>query len=147
MRQLRYGGGNHLDLMLKIGGVAEQNFDLSAPIHADIGQIGYVDLRDIYGTTARIARSAMRKLRENGLKVGLIRPITLWPFPNAPIQKAAKHAKAFLTVEMSMGQMVDDVRLAVNGQKPVSFYGRTGGIVPSVREIVEQVEALAKEAE
>ena len=99
-----------------------------------------------YGTTARIARSAMRKLRENGLKVGLIRPITLWPFPNAPIQKAAEHAKAFLTVEMSMGQMVDDVRLAVNGKKPVSFYGRTGGIVPTVREIVEQIEALAKEA-
>lgn len=98
-----------------------------------------------YGTTARIARSAMRKLREAGVKVGLIRPITLWPFPNAPIQKAAEHAKAFLTVEMSMGQMVDDVRLAVNGKKPVEFYGRTGGIVPTVREIVEQVEAMAKE--
>ena len=99
-----------------------------------------------YGTTARIARSAMRKLRENGIKVGLIRPITLWPFPNAPIQKAAEHAKAFLTVEMSMGQMVDDVRLAVNGKKPVEFYGRTGGIVPTVREIVEQIENMAKEA-
>ena len=99
-----------------------------------------------YGTTARIARSAMRKLRENGVKAGLIRPITLWPFPNAPIQKAAEHAKAFLTVEMSMGQMVDDVRLAVNGKKPVEFYGRTGGIVPTVREIVEQIENMAKEA-
>ncbi len=98
-----------------------------------------------YGTTARIARSAMRKLRDAGIKAGLIRPITLWPFPNAPIQKAAEHAKAFLTVEMSMGQMVDDVRLAVNGKKPVEFYGRTGGIVPTVREIVEQVEAMAKE--
>ena len=100
-----------------------------------------------YGTTARIARSAMRKLREQGMKVGLIRPITLWPFPNAPIQKAAAHAKAFLTVEMSMGQMVDDVRLAVNGAKPVTFFGRTGGIVPTVREIMAQVEQLAKEAE
>lgn len=98
-----------------------------------------------YGTTARIARSAMRKLRDAGIKVGLIRPITLWPFPNAPIQKAAEQAKAFLTVEMSMGQMVDDVRLAVNGKKPVEFYGRTGGIVPTVREIVEQVEAMVKE--
>lgn len=98
-----------------------------------------------YGTTARIARSAMRKLRDAGIKAGLIRPITLWPFPNAPIQKAAAHAKAFLTVEMSMGQMVDDVRLAVDGRKPVAFYGRTGGIVPTVREIVEQVEAMAKE--
>ena len=100
-----------------------------------------------YGTTARIARSAMRKLREQGVKVGLIRPITLWPFPNAPIKKAAAHAKAFLTVEMSMGQMVDDVRLAVNGAKPVTFFGRTGGIVPTVREIMAQVEKLAKEAE
>ena len=100
-----------------------------------------------YGTTARIARSAMRKLREQGVRVGLIRPITLWPFPNAPIKKAAAHAKAFLTVEMSMGQMVDDVRLAVNGAKPVTFFGRTGGIVPTVREIVAQVEKLAKVAE
>lgn len=98
-----------------------------------------------YGTTARIARSAMRRLRDKGVKVGLIRPITLWPFPNAPIQKAAAHAKAFLTVEMSMGQMVDDVRLAVNGAKPVEFFGRTGGIVPTVREIMEQVERMAKE--
>ena len=98
-----------------------------------------------YGTTARIARSAMRKLRDKGIKAGLIRPITLWPFPNAPIQAAATHAKCFLTVEMSMGQMVDDVRLAVNGAKPVHFFGRTGGIVPTVREIVEQVEQLAKE--
>ena len=98
-----------------------------------------------YGTTARIARSAMRKLRAEGIKAGLIRPITLWPFPNAPIAKAAEHAKAFLTVEMSMGQMVDDVRLAVDGKKPVHFFGRTGGIVPTVREIMTQVETLAKE--
>jgi 2-oxoglutarate ferredoxin oxidoreductase subunit alpha len=87
----------------------------------------------------------MRKLRAEGIKAGLIRPITLWPFPNAPIAKAAEHAKAFLTVEMSMGQMVDDVRLAVDGKKPVHFFGRTGGIVPTVREIMTQVETLAKE--
>ena len=97
-----------------------------------------------YGTTARIARSAMRKLRDEGIKAGLIRPITLWPFPAAPIAKAAEHAKAFLTVEMSMGQMVDDVKLAVDGKKPVHFFGRTGGIVPTVREIITQVEELAK---
>ena len=97
-----------------------------------------------YGTTARIARSAMRKLRAEGIKAGLIRPITLWPFPSAPIAKAADHAKAFLTVEMSMGQMVDDVKLAVEGKKPVHFFGRTGGIVPTVREIITQVEELAK---
>ena len=98
-----------------------------------------------YGTTARIARSAMRKLRAEGIKAGLIRPITLWPFPAAPIAKAADHAKAFLTVEMSMGQMVDDVKLAVEGKKPVHFFGRTGGIVPTVREIITEIEKLAKE--
>ena len=98
-----------------------------------------------YGTTARVARSAMRKARAAGLKVGLIRPITLWPFPEKAIQEAAGHAKAFLTVEMSLGQMVEDVRLAVNGAKPVHFFGRTGGMVPSVREILDQLQAISGE--
>ena len=92
-----------------------------------------------YGTTARIALTAVRRAREQGVKVGLIRPITLWPFPSETIAEAAKHVKHFVTVEMSMGQMVQDVRLAVNGKAPVSFYGRTGGMVPGVREIYEQI--------
>lgn len=98
-----------------------------------------------YGTTARVARSAMRKARAAGLKVGLIRPITVWPFPDKAIQDAAKHAKAFLAVEMSLGQMVEDVRLAVNGAKPVHFFGRTGGMVPTVREILEKLQAISGE--
>ncbi len=98
-----------------------------------------------YGTTARVARSAMRKARAGGMKVGLIRPITLWPFPEKAIAEAAKHAKAFLTVEMSLGQMVEDVRLAVNGAKPVHFFGRTGGMVPSVREILDQLQNISGE--
>jgi 2-oxoglutarate ferredoxin oxidoreductase subunit alpha len=98
-----------------------------------------------YGTTARVARSAMRKLRAAGMKVGLIRPITLWPFPDMAIAEAAKHVKAFLTVEMSMGQMVEDVRLAVNGTKPVHFFGRTGGMVPSVREVMDQLQLISGE--
>ncbi len=98
-----------------------------------------------YGTTARVARSAMRQAREEGLKVGLIRPITLWPFPDKAIQETGKNAKAFLTVEMSMGQMIDDVKLALNGSKPVHFFGRTGGIVPSVREVYEKLQSIAKE--
>ncbi len=98
-----------------------------------------------YGTTARVARSAMRKARAAGLKAGLIRPITLWPFPDKAIQEAAAHAKAFLTVEMSLGQMVEDVRLAVNGAKPVHFFGRTGGMVPTVREILDQLQAISGE--
>ncbi|MBQ8538011.1 MAG: 3-methyl-2-oxobutanoate dehydrogenase subunit beta, partial [Clostridia bacterium] len=92
-----------------------------------------------YGTTARIALTAVRRARAEGIKAGLIRPITLWPFPSETIAKAAGHVKHFLTVEMSMGQMVEDVRLAVNGEKPVHFFGRTGGIVPTVREVYEQI--------
>ncbi len=95
-----------------------------------------------YGTTSRIARSAMRKCREMGLKVGLLRPITLWPFPTAALQKTLSTAKQYLCVEMSLGQMVDDVRLAVNGVKPVHFYGRTGGMVPTVAEVVQQIVTL-----
>jgi len=98
-----------------------------------------------YGTTARVARSAMRKARAAGLKVGLIRPITVWPFPDKAIEEAARHARAFLTVEMSMGQMMEDVRLAVNGAKPVHFFGRTGGMVPSVREIMDELQKISGE--
>lgn len=74
-----------------------------------------------YGTTARIAKKSIKELRKAGVKAGLIRPITLWPFPAEAINKAAARAKAFLTVEMSCGQMVEDVRLAVNGQAPLNF--------------------------
>ena len=98
-----------------------------------------------YGTMARIVRSAIRLARAEGIRAGLIRPITLWPFPDAAIQKAAQTADAFLAVEMSMGQMVEDVRLAVNGAKPVRFYGRAGGVVPSVREVLDQIKQI-KEA-
>ena len=98
-----------------------------------------------FGIAARVSQNAVDMARAKGIKAGMVRPITLWPFPAAPIAKAAAHAKAFLTVEMSMGQMVDDVKLAVDGKKPVHFFGRTGGIVPTVREIMTQVETLAKE--
>lgn len=97
-----------------------------------------------YGTTSRIARSAMRKCREQGVRVGLIRPITLWPFPEAAIRSTLSTAKKYLCVEMSMGQMIDDVRLAVNGERPVEFYGRTGGMVPTVKELVDRIMGMAK---
>jgi 2-oxoglutarate/2-oxoacid ferredoxin oxidoreductase subunit alpha len=97
-----------------------------------------------YGTTSRIARSAMRKCRQKGIKVGLLRPITLWPFPEAALRKTLAKAKDYLVLEMSMGQMVDDVRLAVNGERPVHFYGRTGGMVPTVADMVTQIEKLAE---
>ncbi|MBE5778143.1 MAG: 3-methyl-2-oxobutanoate dehydrogenase subunit VorB [Clostridiales bacterium] len=95
-----------------------------------------------YGTTSRICRSAMRKLRKEGIRVGMIRPITLWPFPEAAIRATLKTARQYLCVEMSMGQMIDDVRLAINGERPVDFYGRTGGMVPTVNEIVEKIRAM-----
>jgi 2-oxoglutarate ferredoxin oxidoreductase subunit alpha len=96
-----------------------------------------------FGACARIGRSAVHKAREAGIKAGLIRPITLWPFPVDAIEVSVPCAKAFLTVEMNMGQMVDDVRLAVNGRRPVEFFGHTGGIIPTPVEVLAQVEALA----
>lgn len=95
-----------------------------------------------YGLSARISRKSMEICRDNGLKVGLIRPITLWPFPSKVIHSAADHIKAFLTVEMNAGQMIQDVRLAVNGKSPVSHYGRMGGIIPSPEEIVSVIENI-----
>ncbi len=97
-----------------------------------------------FGITARICKSAINELRAEGVKVGLLRPITLWPFPKKAISALADSAKAFLSVEMSMGQMVDDVRLAVNGKKPVHFFGRTGGVIPSVEEVVAEVKKLSE---
>ena len=95
-----------------------------------------------YGATARIARAAVREARAMGIKAGLIRPVTVWPFPEKNIAAACKTAKQFLCVEMSMGQMVDDVRLAVNGARPVAFFGRTGGIIPTPAEVLEEIKKL-----
>ena len=97
-----------------------------------------------FGASSRISRSAVNKARAEGLRVGLVRPISLWPFPEKVIDEVVRGgAKAFLSVEMNMGQMVDDVRLAVNGRAPVSFFGRTGGVIPTPGEVLAQVEALA----
>lgn len=89
-----------------------------------------------YGTSARIVKSAVETLRKEGYKVGLIRPKTLWPFPDKAFEKAT-HIKKFMDVEMSMGQMVDDVSLACNDKNKVSFYGRCGGVILTPEEIVE----------
>ena len=95
-----------------------------------------------FGASARVARSAVVEARAKGVKAGLIRPITLWPFPVDALEAAVPTAKAFLTVEMNMGQMVDDVRLAVNGRRPVEFFGRTGGVIPTPVEVLAQIEDL-----
>lgn len=95
-----------------------------------------------YGASARVAKSAVNKAREEGRKVGLIRPITLWPFPKDVLQKAAGRAKSFLVVEMSMGQMVDDVKLAIDCKVPVRFFGRTGGMIPTPAQVLGEIEKL-----
>lgn len=102
-----------------------------------------------YGTMARIAKSVINMLKEKDIEVGLIRPITLWPFPYKALEEVAKKeiTKAFLTIEMSMGQMVEDVRLGVNGIKKVHFYGRTGGIVPTPDEINEKIQEILEEVD
>lgn len=93
-----------------------------------------------YGLVARICKKAAQLGREKGLKIGVIRPITLFPFPTEAISNAADKVKGILDVEMSAGQMVDDVRLSVNGKVPVEFFGRMGGIVPTPEEILEAME-------
>ena len=95
-----------------------------------------------YGASSRVARSAVNSARAQGIKAGLVRPITLWPFPTDAIEATVPTAKKYLTVEMSMGQMVDDVKLVVNGRKPVSFFGRTGGVIPTPGEILEEIKKL-----
>jgi 2-oxoglutarate ferredoxin oxidoreductase subunit alpha len=99
-----------------------------------------------YGTVARIAKTAIKILREKGLKVGLLRPISLYPFPYEAFAKMAERVKSFLVVEMSMGQMLEDVQLALCGKSQLHFYSRVGGIVPSYEEIVGEVERIAMEA-
>jgi 2-oxoglutarate ferredoxin oxidoreductase subunit alpha len=92
-----------------------------------------------FGTSARIAKTAVNLARAEGIKAGLIRPITLFPFPDKIIAKAAETMERFLVVEMNMGQMVEDVRLAVNGKAEVSFFGRPGGALLSVEDIVQAI--------
>ena len=88
-----------------------------------------------FGIAARIAKGAIKRIREQGMKVGLIRPISLWPFPNKVIRELTKKVRHFFVFEMNMGQMVEDVRLAIEGRGEVHFYGRPGGIVPTPLEI------------
>ncbi len=90
-----------------------------------------------YGTAARIARTAMERGRSKGLRIGIFRPITLWPFPSAELVATTQGKRAILTVELSSGQMVEDVRLAIEGRLPVHFLGRQGGVLPSPNEVLE----------
>jgi len=98
-----------------------------------------------YGTSARVCQKSVELAREQGIRAGLLRPVTLFPFPSDPINRLAGKTKLILTVEMSAGQMVEDVRLAVNGKVPVHYYGRIGGIIPTPDEVVENLKKLITE--
>jgi 2-oxoglutarate ferredoxin oxidoreductase subunit alpha len=98
-----------------------------------------------FGTVGRICHTVVRNARDRGIRVGLLRPTTLWPFPNKRIAELAEQVQGILTVEMNAGQMVEDVRLAVGGRCPVTFYGRMGGVIPLADEILPELEGLAAE--
>ncbi|MDD5065143.1 MAG: 3-methyl-2-oxobutanoate dehydrogenase subunit VorB [Phycisphaerae bacterium] len=138
-------------LWLKEGAVEQHNYDLQAKYreiekNEVLCEQYEVDDAEIvviaYGIAARIVQGAVNKARQEGIKVGWIRPITLWPFPTEQISKAAKDFKIFLTIELSCGQMVDDVKLAVAGKVPVQFYGRPGGGVPTVEQVLDKIRQL-----
>jgi 2-oxoglutarate ferredoxin oxidoreductase subunit alpha len=92
-----------------------------------------------FGTSARIAKGAIKRVREMGLKVGLLRPKTLWPFPKQPLEELSRVVRHLLVFEMNAGQMVEDVELAVKGQADVHFYGRPGGVIPTPEDVAHQI--------
>lgn len=95
-----------------------------------------------FGAASRVARSAIVAARAEGIKVGMVRPITVWPFPERAVRETLSTAKAYLSVEMNMGQMVDDVRLSVAGHAPVEFFGRAGGVIPTPAEVLDAIRKL-----
>lgn len=107
-------------------------------IEAEGGELAIV----AFGTAARVCRTAIERLAARGVRVGMLRPITLWPYPYDAVRELTQRVKRILVVELSLGQMVEDVRLAVEGRCPVHFFGRTGGIIPTPSEVVAEIEKL-----
>ncbi|ACV22778.1 2-oxoacid:ferredoxin oxidoreductase, alpha subunit [Slackia heliotrinireducens DSM 20476] len=99
-----------------------------------------------FGACARIARNAVVAARKEGIKAGLFRPITLWPFPEKELAATVSTAKQYLSVEMNMGQMIEDVRLSIHDQAPVEFFGRTGGVIPTPAEVLDKLRAMSGKA-
>ena len=97
-----------------------------------------------FGIAARVSKNAVNEARKEGIKAGLIRPITVWPFPKAPFKKAAKTAKQIISVELSMGQMIEDVKLACECKVPVTLCNRVGGMIPSPKEVLEAIREAQK---
>lgn len=151
-------GKTHFVTSLRLKSPANEQFNLSLEEKYEIiqrdevryEQQGCEDADIIicaFGTTARIVSTAIRMLKEDGIKAGLFRPITVWPFPRQQLKELASQdsVKAVLTVEMNLGQMHEDVRLAVAERKPTPFYGRTGGMVPEPRHIADRVRDILRE--
>ncbi len=97
-----------------------------------------------FGISARVSKNAINEARKQGIKVGMIRPITLWPFPKAPLLKAAKQCHTFLSVEMNMGQMIEDIELAIRCQRPVRLVNRVGGMIPSPEQVLAAIQEADK---
>ena len=97
-----------------------------------------------FGIASRVAKNAVAQARSEGVKVGLIRPITLWPFPSKVLRQAAEQVKSFVCVELNMGQMIEDVRLAIECTRPVSLCNRTGGMIPSPDQVLASIREAQK---
>jgi 2-oxoglutarate ferredoxin oxidoreductase subunit alpha len=100
-----------------------------------------------YGIASRVAKNAVDEARKKGIKVGLVRPITVWPFPKKPFEKIAKTCKHIVCVELSMGQMIEDVKLAVECKVPVTLCNRAGGMIPSTEQVLGEIEKYAVKGE
>lgn len=115
----------------------EQRYELINMDNAEIVMVAY-------GSMARIARSAIKDLKEEGINVGIIRPITLWPFPENAFENLPKSVHTLLTVEMSLGQMLQDVKIVNQGRYILDFYGRAGGVVPETSELIDKVRSIVR---
>ena len=93
-----------------------------------------------FGIAARVSKNAVVEARKQGIKAGLLRPITLWPFPSKAVAKAAEHCKAFVSVELSMGQMIEDIKLASGCKRPVLLCNRAGGMIPSPEQVLDSIK-------
>ena len=116
---------------------AEQRYECYRTEDAEVLLVGY-------GIVSRVLRTVVDEARAKGIRAGLLRPITLWPFPAKGLREAAARVASVLVVELSTGQMVEDVRLTLNGKTPVEFYGRVGGNVPSVEELLQQLPSCVR---
>ncbi len=125
---------HNIALQAKFATIAEHEVRWAGE-HLDDAEIAVV----AYGTAARVARTAVERAREHGLPAGIFRPITLWPFPSAELAALAPRLRAIVVLELSAGQLVEDVRLAVEGRVPVFFHGRTGGMIPTPGEVVDEL--------